>query len=96
MSLTLKVLLGLVVGLLAGIAVAGSGLSGLETVASWIEPLGRIWVNAIRMTVIPLVGSLLIVGVVGTDVRAVGRIGPCLVGKQRQLFETPPPVFRDA
>ncbi len=75
MSLTLKVLLGLVTGLLAGIAIAGSGLGALETVATWIEPLGRIWVNAIRMTVIPLVGSLLIVGVVGTDVRAVGRIG---------------------
>jgi proton glutamate symport protein len=75
MSLTVKVLLGLVGGLLAGTAVAASGLPALETAAAWIEPLGRIWVNAIRMTVLPLVGSLLVVGVVGTDVRAVGRIG---------------------
>ena len=75
MSLTVKVLLGLVLGLLAGLGVGASGIPALETATQWIEPLGRMWVNAIRMTVIPLVGSLLIVGVVGTDVRAVGRIG---------------------
>ncbi len=80
MSLTIKVLLGLIGGLLAGIWVAASGIPFLETLAQWIAPLGRIWVNAIRMTVIPLVGSLLVVGVVGTDVRAVGRIGRRAVG----------------
>ena len=80
MSLTIKVLIGLIGGLLAGIGVAAAGVPELETVSSWIEPLGRIWVNAIRMTVIPLVGALLIVGVVGTDVRAVGRIGGRAIG----------------
>ncbi len=75
MSLTLKVLAALVGGLSAGLAITASGVSWLGTLAAWIEPLGRIWVNAIRMTVLPLVGSLLVVGVVGTDVRAVGRIG---------------------
>jgi len=75
MSLTMKVLAALVGGLLAGFAVAASGVPALQTTAEWIEPLGRIWVNAIRMTVLPLVGSLLVVGVVGTDVRAVGRLG---------------------
>ncbi len=80
MSLTLQVLLGLIGGLLAGIGVAASGIPTLETLAHWIEPLGRLWVNAIRMTVIPLVGSLLVVGVVGTDVRAVGRIGGRAIG----------------
>jgi Na+/H+-dicarboxylate symporter len=75
MSLTVKVLLALVAGLLAGFGVSASDLSILDTAVSWIEPLGSLWVNAIRMTVIPLVGALLVVGVVGTDVRAVGRIG---------------------
>jgi proton glutamate symport protein len=75
MSLTMKVLAALIGGLLAGFAIAATGVPALETAADWIEPLGRIWVNAIRMTVLPLVGSLLVVGVVGTDVRAVGRIG---------------------
>lgn len=75
MSLTMKVLAALIGGLLAGFAIGATGIPALETAADWIEPLGRIWVNAIRMTVLPLVGSLLVVGVVGTDVRAVGRIG---------------------
>lgn len=75
MSLTMKVLVALIGGLLAGLAITASGIPWLETLAAWIEPLGRIWVNAIRMTVLPLVGSLLVAGVVGTDVRAVGRIG---------------------
>lgn len=75
MSLTVKVLAALIGGLSAGLAITASGISWLGTLTAWIEPLGRIWVNAIRMTVLPLVGSLLVVGVVGTDVRAVGRIG---------------------
>jgi Na+/H+-dicarboxylate symporter len=80
MSLTVKVLLGLILGLLVGFGIGASGIQELENLAGWIEPLGRIWVNAIRMTVIPLVGSLLVVGVVGTDVRAVGRIGGRAIG----------------
>ncbi|NNM04261.1 MAG: cation:dicarboxylase symporter family transporter, partial [Gemmatimonadetes bacterium] len=75
MSLTVRVLLGLVLGLIAGFGVGAAGIPLLDDIAGWIEPLGRLWVNAIRMTVIPLVGSLLVVGIVGTDVRAVGRIG---------------------
>ena len=60
MSLTIKVLIGLIGGLLAGFGIGASGMAWLETAAQWIEPLGRLWVNAIRMTVIPLVGSLLV------------------------------------
>lgn len=84
MPLAIKVLLGLVAGLVAGFGVAAADLPWLDAVASWIEPLGTLWVNAIRMTVIPLVMSLLLVGVVGTDVRAVGRIG----GRAIALFLT--------
>src|SRR6186713_3088182 len=39
-------------------------------------PIGTIWINAIRMTVIPLVVSLLVTGVAGAaDLRSVGRLG---------------------
>ena len=44
--------------------------------AAAIEPLGTLWINAIRMTVIPLVVSSLIVGVTSApDMRTIGRIG---------------------
>ena len=76
MSLTARVLLGLVAGLAAGIAISLWPSPPLLAVVSAIEPLGRLFVNAIRMTVIPLVVSSLIVGVTSApDVRSIGRIG---------------------
>mgnify|MGYP002063937595 CR=1 FL=1 len=80
MSLTAKVLLGLVLGLAGGVFLAPAESGAPATIVAWIEPVGALWVNAIRMTVIPLVGSLLVVGIVGTDVRAVGRIGTRAIG----------------
>jgi len=41
-----------------------------------VAPIGTLWINAIRMTIIPLVVALLITGVAGAaDLRAIGRIG---------------------
>jgi Na+/H+-dicarboxylate symporter len=41
-----------------------------------MQPIGTLWVNAIRMTVIPLVVSLLITGVASaSDISTIGRIG---------------------
>lgn len=76
MSFTLKVLIGLVAGLAIGIGIASAGPGPWQVAPGWIEPLGLIFVNAIRMTVIPLIASGLIVGVAGMkDARAVGRLG---------------------
>lgn len=76
MSLTLQVVLALIVGLAAGAGVAASGSPALGSLAGIIEPIGTIFVNAIRMTVIPLVVSSLIVGVnAAPDGRTVGRLG---------------------
>ena len=76
MSLTLQVLIALVAGFALGIPLAGSE-SALETgVLAVLGPVGTVFINAIRMTVIPLVVSVLIVGVTSApDPRAVGRIG---------------------
>jgi Na+/H+-dicarboxylate symporter len=44
--------------------------------ASGVEPLGTLWVNAIRMVLVPLVVSLLVVSVTSfADVRSLGRVG---------------------
>ena len=61
-------------------AAVGSGRSSrrpaaraLVRGADAVAPIGVLWVNAIRMTVIPLVVSLLITGVASaTDVRRSG------------------------
>lgn len=76
MSFTVKVLLGLVAGLATGIGVSLSSSPLLQRVPGIVEPLGTLFINAIRMTVIPLVVASLVVGVAGTrDARTVGRLG---------------------
>ncbi len=71
-----RVLVALGAGLTGGIAIAASREPRLLHAAESIAPVGTLWINAIRMTVIPLVVSLLITGVAGAaDVRAIGRIG---------------------
>ncbi|MEQ1689905.1 MAG: cation:dicarboxylase symporter family transporter [Gemmatimonas sp.] len=71
-----RVLVSLGVAIAAGTAIGASGSASLQGAADAIGPVGTLWVNAIRMTVIPLVVSLLITGVASTsDVRAVGRLG---------------------
>ena len=75
-SLTKRVLLSLLAGLLLGIGVSASADPRLLSAVSFVQPIGTLWVNAIRMTVVPLVFSLLVVGVASaSDATAVGRIG---------------------
>jgi proton glutamate symport protein len=75
-SLTVRVLLGLLAGLALGIAASATGSGTLLGIARGLEPLGTLWINAIRMTVIPLVVSSLVAGVAGApDSSAVGRLG---------------------
>src|SRR5918996_175047 len=74
MSLTVRVLIGLIAGLALGFVVNAMPFFG--DLVAWIEPLGSLFINAIRMTVMPLVVASLIVGVAGApDARAIGRVG---------------------
>jgi proton glutamate symport protein len=76
MPLTLQVVLALLTGLGLGLGLTGSdGAFAVGTLAV-LGPIGTLFINAIRMTVIPLVVATLIVGVsAAPDPRAVGRIG---------------------
>jgi Na+/H+-dicarboxylate symporter len=46
----------------------------------FIEPVGTLWINAVRMTVIPLVVSLLVTGVTSASAKRVGRMGAQSIG----------------
>ena len=71
-----RVLVALGAALLGGVILAASGNEALMRASEWVVPIGTLWINAIRMTIIPLVVSLLITGVAGAaDMRAIGRIG---------------------
>ena len=71
-----RVLVALAAAVVGGIAIAVGGNASLLRAADAIAPLGLLWVNAIRMTVIPLVVSLIVTGVAAAaDVKAIGRLG---------------------
>lgn len=62
-------------GLLIGVIILRSGSQAGLTVARFIEPIGTMWVNAIRMTVIPLIVSSLIVAISGAGPGMAKQLG---------------------
>ena len=75
-----RVVIGLLAGLIIGSVVGATHSAAALRVVSWIEPVGQLWVNAIRMTVVPLVVSLLFVSVAGRDAsRGFGRLGAATI-----------------
>ena len=71
-----RVLAALGAALAGGVLIAVTRNEALLRATDAIVPIGTLWINAIRMTVIPLVVSLLITGVAGAaDLRAIGRMG---------------------
>ena len=76
MSLTTRVLLALAAGIGLGLLLSSTDAQFARSIVSIVEPAGTIFVNAIRMTVIPLVVSLLIVGIATSSSGAVvSRLG---------------------
>ena len=63
MSPATRILIALVAGLLLGIAAVQAGPVFVERSTAVAEPIGGMWLNALRMTIVPLVVALLITGV---------------------------------
>ena len=75
MSKTIQVLIALILGLVLGILTSVSENSILKSFVEIGTPIGKLWVNGIRMTVIPLVISLLITGIASSSFQKFGQIG---------------------
>src|SRR5215208_3617443 len=80
MALHTRILIGLGVGVAAGLAVNavwGDSHPGVEWfVTNFTEPIGTLFLRLLLMIVVPLVFSSLVVGVAGIgDVRKLGRVG---------------------
>jgi dicarboxylate/amino acid:cation (Na+ or H+) symporter, DAACS family len=75
-----KILLGLAIGVIAGIAV-NRILGGDHRTVVWIvdnitQPVGQLFLRLLLMIVVPLVFSSLVVGIAGIgDIRKLGRVG---------------------
>ena len=63
MSKTTGILLALIAGLLLGIGSAAIGGGWVDRAVAIVEPIGALWLRALRMTIIPLVVSLVITGI---------------------------------
>src|SRR5690606_37495937 len=73
-SLSARVLFALVAGLALGAAIQSSG-APLPALVEGVEAVGGLWLNALQMTVIPLVFSLLVTGIgAASDAVATGRL----------------------
>jgi Na+/H+-dicarboxylate symporter len=73
---TAPALIALCAALAGGSAIAAWGAPGLKHAVDQIAPIGTLWVNAIRMTVIPLVVSLLLTAIASAaDLKSTGRVG---------------------
>jgi Na+/H+-dicarboxylate symporter len=75
-SFTLRSLIGLGAGFALGATAHALPVPALSSAAEWLEPLGTLWVNALRMIVIPLVLSNLTLGLADHEGgRGLGRLG---------------------
>nr|WP_286232402.1 cation:dicarboxylase symporter family transporter [Neobacillus mesonae] len=78
-SLAVQILAGLILGIIVGAVFYGN-----PAVETYLQPLGTIFLNMIKMIVVPIIISTLIIGVAGTgDIKQLGKLG----GKTLIYFE---------
>lgn len=75
MSLSTVIVLSLLAGLATGVGLHAVDVPSLHVLAHYLEPVGTLWLNALRMTVVPLVVALLITGAASaTETASTGRL----------------------
>lgn len=79
-ALATRTLIGLVAGFLAGLALAGNTSAAASVVTGICLPVGAVFVNLVRMTVVPLIASLLVASVGSAASRGLGRTGVVALG----------------
>jgi Na+/H+-dicarboxylate symporter len=71
-----RVFLALVAGLIVGTVLGATSTGAAAAITGILSPIGALWINAVRMTVVPLVVSLLFVSVANAGGgRALAREG---------------------
>jgi Na+/H+-dicarboxylate symporter len=71
-KLSTKILIGLILGIIAGLLLS----SATGFIKTWIQPFGTLFINLIKMVIVPLVLASLVVGAASVgDVKKLGRIG---------------------
>ena len=69
------ILSALIAGMLLGIAIELVSPAAGTASLPFIEPIGLLWLNALKMTIVPLVVALLITGITATaDAARAGKL----------------------
>ena len=81
MSLTVRILIALVLGLGCGIALAEWGGDQGTDVVALAQPIGKAWLGGLQMPLIPLIFALLVTGIAqaATSVRTNGMAGRAIL-----------------
>lgn len=73
MNLSVKIFISLVMSVVVGLA---AGAEGLPFIKWWIAPIGTMFINLIKMMIVPVVFTSLVVGMTSLgDTKKLGRIG---------------------
>ena len=73
MNLSVKIFLALVLSVVVGLI---AGPDALPFIKWWIAPIGTMFINLIKMLVVPLIFATIVLGIGKTgDIKAVGRMG---------------------
>ena len=73
MNLSVKILISLVLSVIVGLI---AGAEGLPFIKWWIAPIGTMFINLIKMVIVPVVFTSLVVGMTSLgDLKKLGRIG---------------------
>ncbi len=67
-----KILIGLVIGAIAGVILAASGVTALP---AWISMFGTIFTRLLKMIIIPMIVGSLVVGAASVSPATVGKVG---------------------
>lgn len=81
LSTPARVLIALFAGAAIGLSLAAWDAGVANRVADAVQPIGRLWLNALQMTVVPLVAALVVVGInAASDAAASGRAARLAMG----------------
>ena len=73
LNLSVKILISLILAIIAGLI---AGAENLPWIKLWIAPIGTMFINLIKMMIVPVVMASIIVGAASLgDTKKLGRIG---------------------
>ena len=79
MPLSIRILIGLLLGIAIGAALSFLHFGQLSAILATAGVVGTLWLNALKMTIVPLIFTLVVSSINSVLERKTGRAGPGVV-----------------